>query len=210
MPAFGGDEYLRKLVLNLVDGGATAFVETGTYKGSTCAWLGAHRALPIFTCEIDAAFAAEARKTLPGTTQLHRMSSEKFIPHIKGEVGNLPLFYLDAHWRDYWPILDELRGIGRHYASAIAILHDFKVPSRDCFSYTKGGGGSLRFHRAGRLNPPLDLDYVASILRENAKRHRLSLFFPDYFARVPGYLVVFQDTKPFGLAPELYAEAHLP
>lgn len=58
------------------------------------------------------------------------------------------LFYLDAHWHDYWPLLDELRVIARFgLADSCIIIHDFQVPGKP-FGYDTYHG------------QPLNMDYV--------------------------------------------------
>jgi len=40
------------------------------------------------------------------------------------------LFFLDAHWDDYCPLLDELKLIADNNLEPVIAIHDFKVP--DC------------------------------------------------------------------------------
>lgn len=45
------------------------------------------------------------------------------------DVNKNLLFYLDAHWEEYWPLLDELKTIKKYNLSdSKIIIHDFYVP----------------------------------------------------------------------------------
>lgn len=78
---------------------------------------------------------------------LYNRSSEKFLLEIcsKQFLGDLPLFYLDAHWYDYWPLPDKIRIITAKLENAIIIIDDFEVPDRPDFKFCRGGGGSPKF-----------------------------------------------------------------
>jgi hypothetical protein len=55
---------------------------------------------------------------------------------MKINNNDLLFFYLDAHWYEYWPILDELEVISKNCQNnAIIVIDDFKVPDRD-FGFT--------------------------------------------------------------------------
>ena len=46
-------------------------------------------------------------------------------------------FYLDAHWYNYNPLLDELKVIAKYNMNkSVIAIHDFKVPGKD-FGYDK-------------------------------------------------------------------------
>jgi len=54
-------------------------------------------------------------------------------PQVIGEIiEELPepiLLFLDAHWADYWPLLDELKAI-RARPNSLIVIDDFKVPGK--------------------------------------------------------------------------------
>lgn len=45
---------------------------------------------------------------------------------FEGHDANHVLFFLDAHWNDYWPLLGEIEAIPR--GSGVIVIHDAKVP----------------------------------------------------------------------------------
>ncbi len=62
--------------------------------------------------------------------------------------SELPLFYLDAHWYNYWPLLNEINAISEHFKdNCIIIIDDFLVPGRPelTFDTYKGTPNSLEF-----------------------------------------------------------------
>ena len=173
---------LRTFMLVLIDAGATAFVETGTLWGDTCLWITKRRPnIPIYTCEINSKAIAVSRDKFVGYDQIHSysMSSEKFIPFIAGKLGNLPIFYLDAHWGVYWPILDELRAIGVHHHYAYIVIHDFQVPGIPGYQ--------------GQFDK-LNAEYIRPALSPN---HTYSVFYPSrYIPGKSGFAVLFQNAVP--------------
>lgn len=175
---------LRTLMLALIDAGATAFVETGTLWGDTCLWVTKRRpSIPIYTCEISPKAIAVSKEKFIGYDQIHLypMSSEKVIPLVADKVGDLPIFYLDAHWGT-WPILDELRAIGMYYYYAYIVIHDFQVPGIPKFRCHQDHTGKLN---VDYIRPALGLDHVYSI------------FYPSYYLpSKSGFAVLFQNTVP--------------
>src|SRR5262249_54627071 len=122
-------------------------VETGTFRGSTTAYLARHFDGPIESVEINPHFYFFARRRLK---RLHRVTlvlsdSVQFLKTLtgrSGSAGERTLFYLDAHWWDRWvPIKEELIVIFGHWRSAIAVIDDFAVPgdpSYECIDYEPG------------------------------------------------------------------------
>jgi hypothetical protein len=199
MAGFNGDGKLQDLALSILDAGATAFVETGTGAGNTSDAVARLRpSVPVLTCEINPEQIAAAKALMPPSVCLYEMDSRQFIPLVAEDAGELPLFYLDAHWYDDWPLLGELEAIGRHYVKAVVLVHDFKVPGREGdFSFDKGGGGGPG-RRTTVGGPDNDLAYVLPTLE--AARHGYRFFFPAYevLEWTPGFVVVFQDVGPIG------------
>lgn len=198
MAGFHADRNLENLILEILDAGATAFVETGTGTGdSSDAIARARPGVPVLTCEINPEQIAHAKALMPPSVRLYEMDSREFIPLVAEEVGELPLFYLDAHWYDDWPLLGELEAVGRHYVKAVVVVHDFKVPGRDDFSFAVGGGGGpeTRTTVGGAAN---DLDYIMPTLEKIGHEYRF--FFPDYETqeRTPGFVIIYQNVEPIG------------
>lgn len=130
--SFSGDTYFQKEIERLIQKhNIQCIVETGTYLGDTT--LAFARMVPtVYTIENNQQFATIAQNKF------------KSCPNIKLYIGNSPqvlhalvpsiqkktLFFLDAHWYNYWPVLDELTKIAMNPKHAcVVVIHDFYVPN---------------------------------------------------------------------------------
>ena len=144
---FHGDRVFQTLFCELISSlPITSFVETGTYLGdSTCYVASRYNKLQVFSCEINDEFFKQSKHRLKRfrNVELHKAYSQDFIRKLGEDkrLGNLPLFFLDAHWYDYWPLEYEIRAINI-LPCAIVIIDDFEVPGRPDFGFDVGGGGS--------------------------------------------------------------------
>lgn len=169
MRGFHGNPIVQRLVNTLIGrAGVTSFVETGTHYAFTAVYMAhSHPTLPVFTCEIDDRCHAASLAALRPyqNASLSKESSEKFIDRLIAEnaLGGLPMFFLDAHWFDYWPLVDEIAAIGK-LPRFIAMVDDFMVPGQSQFGYDVGGGGTVGLHRTKRDDRPCDMSLIGSLL----------------------------------------------
>jgi hypothetical protein len=212
--AFNGDGLRQRLVLDCLDRfQVTAFVETGTYKGSTTEGIAFIKTdLPIYSMEIKREFYEDAKARLRGYKNIDFMhiSSEQGIPKLlqDNKLGKLPMFYLDAHWYDYWPLLDEIRIITTKIDKAIIIVDDFQVPGHDQFIYCTGGGGSNEF--SGRQAVDERICNYSLIQPFMNPTRKYKILYPKYTHKqagtksdkLAGYAIIFQNLGelllPFG------------
>jgi predicted O-methyltransferase YrrM len=117
-------------------------VETGTFRGGTTV---AFSLLfdNVHTIEIVESTYQSAKAALgpyPNVT-CHLGSSEKVLRDILPSIeGQRTLFYLDAHWESYWPLLAEIEEISKtHKDNCIIVIDDFKVPGRKDIHYDAYG-----------------------------------------------------------------------
>jgi hypothetical protein len=159
MNGFNEDRFILNEVERLVgEYDVSTIVETGTYEGQTAA-VCAGLVNRVHTIEID----TERVHARCGHLRLHRNvtvhcgSSADLLPAIlkrEAQAGARVLFYLDAHWHEHWPLLDELVAIANAGLNAcVIVIHDFKVPGKD-FGYDTYRGQVL------------DFDYVKSSLEQ--------------------------------------------
>lgn len=182
---FFSDPHLQEFVASVP---WTSFVETGTEEGKTARWV-AGLGKPVFTCEIDEVYIANLIGLLPVNVRFYDINSPDFIVTIKTQnIGHLPLFFLDAHWGAYWPLLDEVQAIAANYNKAIIIVHDAAVPGKPNFWTCRGGGKDNE-------GPENNLAYIRQAFDW---RHHYRLFYPTYDAQTPGWLVLFQNCNPTG------------
>lgn len=152
---FAKDPKLRDLVLQqMAAHGIRIFVETGTNRGWTSGWM-ASQGFEVYTCETNAERFERARAVyghLP-TWHAYHESSRQRVPLLVDSIFEPALWYLDAHWEGEWPILDELRAIGR-CESGVIVIHDFKVPGKSTGFDSYGGQA-------------LDWDYISPVLEKH-------------------------------------------
>jgi len=117
-------------------------VETGTWHGSTAAFLG-YLFDNVYTIELDADAFIVAQANLssyPNIQVCYGNSPDilrQILPLLKGQRL---LFYLDAHWFADWPLLRELEEISKtHKNNCIIVIDDFKVPGRPDILYDRYG-----------------------------------------------------------------------
>ena len=120
--------------------GVTAVVETGTSTGETSAFLARlDPSLPVYSCEIqpDTFKRAATRLARFPNVKAFQSSSPAFLKSLlaTGACGELPLFWLDAHWFAYWPLRDELSIITNNLEKAILMIDDFQVPGKPQFGF---------------------------------------------------------------------------
>jgi len=136
--AFNGDKFVEEEIRRLIKKyKIKSIIETGTYLGDTTARF-AELAEEVHTIEIKQEFFAQAQVNLKGydNVKMYLGNSPEILNTILPSVKPPVLFYLDAHWSRYWPILDELKAIARfeHGKNSVIVIDDFYVPGED-FGY---------------------------------------------------------------------------
>lgn len=201
---FHGDRVLRAFVKILLERhGISAFVETGTSQGETSAFVGQlNRSLPVYTCEVHPPTFRETSARLAAFPNIvmRESSSPDFLQFLvaKTSLGNLPLFWLDAHWYEFWPLRDELSIITSQLGSAVILIDDFEIPGRPQFGYDT----TNQYHGRATAEAPIkcNLDYIKDVLDA---RHSYDVIFPKYPRRAAfpfwddgamrGYPAIFMD-----------------
>jgi len=141
-------------------------IETGTWVGNTAAFMAQTSGLPVFTTEIERRFHFLARSRLAGiggiTFELG--DSRAFLRALGASeaAGKTPFVYLDAHWYQDLPLVEELDIIAEHWRQFVIMIDDFQVPGDAGYSYDRYGGVAL------------SLEYIRAAL----ERHALAAYFP--------------------------------
>ncbi len=137
---WNGDGYLAAEVLRLKAAhGLNAAIETGTCLGSTTCWM-----IENFdntnTIEINKAFEdiAWRRFDMLDLRRVggHSGNSAELLLDIVKFYGARSFVFLDAHWNEHCPLLDELEAIAYSKVKPCIIIHDFQVPGTD-FGFDK-------------------------------------------------------------------------
>lgn len=130
------------------DYGISTVVETGTFVGnSTVAF--SYIFDQVHTIEKVQKYYDNAVNNLSPYTNvtIHQGSSEAVLRKILPSLSSTTtLFYLDAHWEKYFPLLDELEEISKtHKNNCIIVIDDFKVPGRPELGYCRRGNQTCSY-----------------------------------------------------------------
>ncbi|GAA2770090.1 hypothetical protein GCM10020219_043030 [Nonomuraea dietziae] len=125
---FGFDVTVALLVNDLLAAyRCDAIVETGCYLGDTTTYLARrYPALPVHTCDVVAEHVAFTRQRMAlagvGNVQVEYLDSPALVRRVDAAYRR-PLYFLDAHWEQRWPLAQELAAI-RH---GVVLIDDFDI-----------------------------------------------------------------------------------
>ena len=115
-------------------------VETGTFRGFSTAFFSTI-GKEVHTIEVVEEIYQETKASLQDCSNItfHLGSSDIVMKELLPKLESKPvLFYLDAHWYDKWPLLQELEEISHtHHDNCVIVIDDFKVPGRKDIPYDK-------------------------------------------------------------------------
>lgn len=207
--AFHGDRCYQQLVLSICSQWPiSSFVETGTYVGDTTEYMARTFSFPIYSCEVKDAYFHSSSKRLKGFSHVKMIhaSSEQALRQIIDQnlVGPLPLFYLDAHWYDYWPLVDEIGLIVSRVPRCVVVIDDFQVPGSSDFTFCEGGGGSPEFSGRATVDKRIcNLELIRGKLCQPAEYRllhprysRQEAFGVSSSENLIGYVVLFRNLVP--------------
>jgi len=143
---WNGDGYLAAEVLRLKAAHKlNQATETGMCLGSTTLFLSDHFDA-VVTCEINRVFGNIGMARLDGRkhvavfirSSLEVLGASTVILAAKAPraVTDTTLCFLDAHWGDHCPLLDELTAIAKAGVKPCIVIHDMMVYGKD-FGYDK-------------------------------------------------------------------------
>ncbi len=144
---FNGQLHRKKIFQDLIKSiDFDAIVETGTFDGSTSGYMASVSNLPIYTCELNEKILQIAKMRLANITNVHYYlgDSREFLSTLaesKISHRNI-LFYLDAHWNDDLPLMEEIKIINKAWQDFVILIDDFEVP----------GDAGYQFHDYGPRN----------------------------------------------------------
>jgi hypothetical protein len=149
--AFDGDPYIEEELWRLVKKwNIHTIIETGTFKGHSTEAL-ADMAPEVLTIEINPA----CEKTWPNVRQCIG-DSVTLLPDMLLYATPPFLFYLDAHWLDHSPLLDELDIIATAWLKPVIAIHDFFNPKHPEYGYDTWDIGTYRLEL---IEPSLEIIY---------------------------------------------------
>lgn len=147
------DKFFLEEIVNLRDKfQITTLIETGTWKGHTIKGFSNHF-LKCISIEYDKEcydHALELTKNVPNIQLIHGNSVDVLRKILHRSQMNV-MFFLDAHWNDYWPLLDELQTIADYEIKPVIAIHDF---------FTPDGNGGSKFEYDAYGVQALNFEYV--------------------------------------------------
>ena len=130
--AFNGDKFVEDEFIKLKEKhNIVNAVETGSYMFGTTMWF-SENFNHVYTFEISDEFYQYGKELIRDKQNISAFHSDsvmglnKIIRSIKGNT----IFFLDAHWYDYCPLLDELESISKFNYTPVIVIHDFKTPHK--------------------------------------------------------------------------------
>lgn len=102
-----------------------AIIETGCNHGDTTHYLAqCYPNTTVLTCDVLPKYTDFVRDRLAGfaNVAVERCDSAELVAKVQGHFQR-PIYYLDAHWYDDWPLERELRGIER----GVIQIDDFDI-----------------------------------------------------------------------------------
>lgn len=144
-------------------------VETGTYRGTTTRHLATTYGVPVVSAEINPRYYYFSRLHLLSCGNVTQFlgSSVSVLERLGADPGatsKFTLFYLDAHWRDYLPLRDELAIIFSRWPKCVVAVDDFQVAGDDGYGFDDYG-----------KDMALNLEYIAPVL----KRFEVAVAYPS-------------------------------
>lgn len=135
--SFNGDHFLKESLAGLVEKyGVKTIIETGTYMADSTFEF-EKMVDTVYTIEVNETYFYSAKRRAEANKSSVNFLLGSSPEAIKGICSsNLLkkpiLFFLDAHWYGYNPLLDELKTIAEcGLKDSIIVIHDFKVPGKD-------------------------------------------------------------------------------
>jgi len=158
---FNGQAFRQKIFRELITQiKFSHIVETGTFRGLTTQFMHRQSGLPVLSGEVNPRFYSYAKRRLckDKPVRLYNLDSRVFLNSLVGssEMKDAHLFvYLDAHWADDLPLLEEMQIIFTNFPDAVVMVDDFAVPGDAQYGYDDYGKGKA-----------LTLEYLEPAIKE--------------------------------------------
>ncbi len=148
------------------------FWETGTHIGDTSLLVAAQAKVRIASCELNQDYfklADETLKPFGKRVELFNEDSRVFLRRLVARrSAERPFVYLDAHWYEELPLLQEIEIIINSNVEFLIVIDDFEVRADSGFGYDEYAESKL------------SLDYI----HESVDRPGIAAFQPAYASSV--------------------------
>lgn len=144
MMGFEGDTIAKEKCRHIIESNKiNTVIETGTFLGGTTR-LFSQWVDNVYTIEINKENYEKSKVNLEGYNNVRLLFGDspiKLNEVLSSIDKDQPLFlFLDAHFYDVNPLLDELKVIADNGLKPIIAIHDFKVPGKPEFGYDTYNG----------------------------------------------------------------------
>jgi hypothetical protein len=185
-PAFS-DKYLFSKIKEIIkQNKIEKLIETGTWKGYNCD-IASKLFHEVHSYEVNYDYYSEALKINKNNKNVKLFlgnSADLFKQNLLPSDYNT-MFFLDAHWYDYCPLLDELQEIANFSLKPIIIIHDFYVPNE--FGQAKFGFDKFK-------EQPLNFEYVKEKIENIYGVDNYSLFYIEN-SEINSGVAIFSEKK---------------
>lgn len=141
------DQVIRQDIFNRIfaDIRVSQIIETGTYRGTTTEFF-AQTDLPVHSIEVSERYYWYSKLRLRSFKNVHlyKGSSTYWLPKICARLQSnqfATLVYLDAHWRDYLPLREEIEILSDMLPNSVIMIDDFEVPGDLGYGFDDYGPG---------------------------------------------------------------------
>ncbi len=189
-----GDPYLQRSFKLAGDSiKASTVIETGTFLGNSTSLMAEQfpktRVYSSEVFEKHYKISSMRLKKYPNVKVIKKSSVDFLRDFAENKTfGKAPLFFLDAHWWNYWPLGDEMKIITNKCKSAVIFIDDFKVPNNPQFKYDS------------YKDVECSVEYILPYMN---KKNSYKLLFPKYnhkdfneanwYPQLGGYCIIFQN-----------------
>lgn len=169
--ALNGQIGRRAIIEDLLSAFHFDFIaETGTHLGHSTSYFAAKTQHPVYTSELDPHYSGIATLRLANFENIHIFLSDsrKMLRHLASldNCNNkLGFFYLDAHFFDDLPLLEEIQIVADNWSQFVILVDDFEVPGDKGYGYDNYGcNGKLSYEYIQPLVKRISLSTWAPIL----------------------------------------------
>lgn len=123
-------------------------IETGTFRGGSTGFFASTFGIPVYSVELDPTYHAYSKRRLRNFTQIYfsQGDSREFLRRLSNQANltsKFAFFYLDAHWWDDLPLLEEIQIVRQHWKRFVVLVDDFKVSGDAGYEYDDYGAGKI-------------------------------------------------------------------
>lgn len=141
--AFNGDLYVCQEFLRLkAKHGIETAIELGSCVGGTTKWLG-ENFKTVVSIEINPEFHGYCKERVKGLGNVYALLGDT-VDLLQGVLLNCAddkfIVFVDSHWEEKNPLLQELRIIAYRGLKPVIVIHDFVVPGRPELGFDSYGG----------------------------------------------------------------------